>query len=248
MSRINTILVPVDFGDASARAIAAAGVLARQSGATLQLLHAEPLEAPAYFTHEQLDAIEHQRSRMRAQAEAFLTRFGKAHTSSPFTSIIDDQPPAEAILRRARAADLVVMGTHGRRGPSRWWLGSVTERMLHHLERPLLVVKAGDAVDGLFSHILVQATQPLKGDVALDWARALAGAFGGAATDARTGEPHVDLGRATLLVVAAPSSYQAVWLSNTGEPLITRAGVPVLFAPEPAGAVEARVPRAGEPS
>jgi nucleotide-binding universal stress UspA family protein len=40
--------------------------------------------------------------------------------------------------------DLVVMGTHGRRNPGRWFLGSVTERMLRQVSVPILTVSHVD--------------------------------------------------------------------------------------------------------
>ena len=37
--------------------------------------------------------------------------------------------------------DLVIMGTHGRSGPSRWALGSATERVAKHSKAPVLIVR-----------------------------------------------------------------------------------------------------------
>jgi hypothetical protein len=50
-----SILVAVDFGEASARAVAVGGALAAHCGATLRLLHAERFEGPPYFTPEQIE-------------------------------------------------------------------------------------------------------------------------------------------------------------------------------------------------
>lgn len=46
------------------------------------------------------------------------------------------------ILQAAHDHDLVVMSTHGRSGPSRWWFGSVAETVLRHCDRPLYVVRS----------------------------------------------------------------------------------------------------------
>ena len=54
--------------------------------------------------------------------------------------MIESRPPSEAILHASAGVDLVVMGTHGRRGPSHWWLGSVAERVLRETRVPLMVV------------------------------------------------------------------------------------------------------------
>jgi nucleotide-binding universal stress UspA family protein len=50
--------------------------------------------------------------------------------------------PVELILEQAEVleADLIVLGTHGRRGFDRWVLGSVTERVLHHAPCSVLTV------------------------------------------------------------------------------------------------------------
>src|SRR5690606_4223332 len=66
--------------------------------------------------------------------------------------------PAEAILAYARdhEIDLIVMGTHGRRGLRRWILGSVTEEVLHEAPCPVLAVRP-DEDPAPISHILVPA-------------------------------------------------------------------------------------------
>lgn len=39
--------------------------------------------------------------------------------------------------------DMVIIGTHGRSGPSRWVLGSATERISKHSKAPVLIVRTG---------------------------------------------------------------------------------------------------------
>ena len=53
---------------------------------------------------------------------------------------------ADAILREAKKAkvDLIVMGTHGRRGLRHVVLGSEAERVVHRSAVPVLLVRAGD--------------------------------------------------------------------------------------------------------
>ncbi|HEX7253007.1 MAG TPA: universal stress protein, partial [Thermoanaerobaculia bacterium] len=52
--------------------------------------------------------------------------------------------PDEAITAAARdqKADLVVMGTHGRKGVSRFFLGSVASRVISTSECPVMTVRA----------------------------------------------------------------------------------------------------------
>ena len=50
--------------------------------------------------------------------------------------------PPEEIVKTAKAgnADLIVMGTHGRRGVERWFMGSTTERLMRHSPVPLVTI------------------------------------------------------------------------------------------------------------
>ena len=239
---VRSILVAVDFGDAAARAVATAGAIAeRCPGAALRLLHAESIEAPAYFTSEQIDDLERQRRAIAAQAEHFLSRFGRQHTAIPFAAAVEHRSPVEAIIAAARSADLVVMGTHGRRGPKRWWLGSVAERVLREIQKPLLIVRAvpaGDpspsAPDRIFDRAVVHAAAPLRGDTALAFARELTSCTGGTVIDERAAriEPGAERAHATLVVAAMPEPRTAAWTTHDGEPLVRACTAPILFVPE----------------
>jgi nucleotide-binding universal stress UspA family protein len=198
-----SVLVAVDFGEASARAVTIGGAIAERCGVPLRLLHAESIEAPPYFTLDQVEALERQRQASRAQAEHFLTRFGAAHTNHAFSPVIADGPPATAILHHAREGDLIVMGTHGRHGPKRWWLGSVAECVLRETRQALLVVHSD----------LIDVSQFVQ-DV------------GRCFHDALTSGPQ------TFIAIAAPVPRPSSWLSHLGEPLLRSSRLPVLFVPE----------------
>lgn len=231
-----SVLVAVDFGGASARAVALGGRIAHSCGATLRLLHAETIEAPPYFTPEQLGALEYQRQAVRQQAEHFLSRFGRQQTTTPLAAVIDSRTPVEAILLASASADLVVMGTHGRRGPSRWWLGSVAERVLREITKPLLIVRAdmSRAEESPLTRVLVHAAETVAGATALDYAHMLAKCFKGQVVDGRNDSVEAALERsaATLLVAAAPHPRSLWWLSHYGEPLARFCSVPILFVPD----------------
>jgi nucleotide-binding universal stress UspA family protein len=138
------IVVGVDFGDASARALALAGVVASSASARVIAVHAERFEPPAYFTIEQIARLETERDMAQAAATAQLMRFAAAATAHPVEPVVADAPPVEALLNQAATADLIVLGTHGRRGPGRWWLGSVAERVARAATVPVLVTRAAD--------------------------------------------------------------------------------------------------------
>ena len=238
---IQSIVVAVDFGEAAARAVAVGGAIAaRCPGGRLRLLHAESIEAPAYFTSEQVDDLERQRHAIASQAEQYLSRFGRQHTAAPFVATLDRRPPADSILAAAKSVDLVVMGTHGRHGPKRWWLGSVAERVLRETKTPLLVVREPETdrlamqPDRLFDRLLVHAAARIRGDGVLAFARELASCFGGTVIDERHGlvEPALERTNATVLAAAVPEPRTAAWMSNYGEPLVRYCTVPILFVPE----------------
>ncbi|HUF46962.1 MAG TPA: universal stress protein [Vicinamibacterales bacterium] len=227
------VVVPVDFSDASARAVAIGGALADQWPARLHLMHAEAFEAPAYFTHEQIETLAAERRELHRQARDYLAAFGQQHTSTPFEASIETDTPTAAILGRSAGADLVVMGTHGRRGPSRWWLGSVAERVLREIDRPLLVVHAGDAPAGVFDRLMVVAEPPLAGTAAIALATALAEPAGGRIVD-RRGQPLTpdEDADASLVVIAIPPVRAATARLRFGLSRVRQQAGPVLFVPE----------------
>ncbi len=230
-----SIVAAVDFGEASARAVSIAGAFAARCRATLTLVHAESFEAPAYFTAEQVDALERQRHALHVQAEQFLIRYGRRHTPAAFSAVVDDRPPVEAIVHASTASDLVVMGTHGRHGPKRWWLGSVAERVLRETARPLLVVRAdaSAATSGLFDRAVIHDAGEADGAAMADYAHALAGCFGGHLLDGGGGPVDVAVRRthASLVLVPAPEPRTPDWLTRHGEPLVRFCPVPILFVP-----------------
>jgi nucleotide-binding universal stress UspA family protein len=58
----------------------------------------------------------------------------------------DQDDIAHAIAREAESwrADLLVLGTHGRRGPARWLLGSVASRVARITKTPLMLVRGSE--------------------------------------------------------------------------------------------------------
>lgn len=225
-----SILAAVDFREASASALSVAGTLARTFDAQLTALHAESFEAPPYFTREQLDAIEEQRKRARHHAAAYLSGYAQSRAAWPSGAAISEAPPADAILDASRNHDMVVMGTHGRRGPARWWAGSVAERVIRESAVPVLVVRA--AINGspsVFSRIGVIAQAPSLDQGALKYARSLANKFGGTLVSERS-TCLADMDGVTLVVLG---------LRHHGDPQLTTAAEramrdchhPLLFVP-----------------
>jgi len=231
-----TIVAAVDFGEASSRAIAAAGVVAAANAATLRVLHAERFEVPPYFTPAQIDRLEDERREATAEITTELTRFAKAATTWPTTIVVADGRPLDMILEHSADADLLVLGTHGRRGPSRWWLGSVAERVVRAAEVPVLVTRAETtpAAD-LFARVVVVGDDGAPDAATRARVDALVTAHGGqiVASGALAACGADVVATATLVAVALPPSRSSWALSDIVTDALGHCARPVLFIPAP---------------
>jgi len=186
MMAFERILCPVDLSEYSARAFQYALALARWYESALTVLNVRPfalppalwMEYPVAPLIEPLDqAAEEKRVR------AFLdTAAGAAFARV----VVRDGSVAPEILRTASdlAADLIVMGTHGRGGFEHWLLGSVAENVLRQANCPVLTVPrvvhepaGGEAVT--FKSIVCAVDFSRDSQRALDYALSLAQAAAG---------------------------------------------------------------------
>ncbi len=228
------VLVAVDFGSASRRALRVAQALATELGASLTALHAETLEVPPYFTHDQLNEVDRHRAEARREAQRYLERFVREAAPSAAASLVEG-PAVEAVLAAAARHDLLVLGTHGRRGPSRWWIGSVAERVVRDSPIPALVVREEtDPTPGrlVFANPVAVAG-PASGGEALSYGQALATSFGGrvaeravSSLDDLTCDPN-----ASLVIVATGRHHGTGWFGDTAERLVRNCALPMLFVP-----------------
>lgn len=144
MPPFRTILHPSDFSGRSRHALEVACSLARGSDARLIVLH---VLRPAALVHGQpADPRVHESQ--RRFSESVLQRIA----CPPGVAVehrLEEGDPAEVILRVAAeaAADLIVMGTHGRTGLTRLLVGSVAEHVMRHAGCPVLTVKAPASPD-----------------------------------------------------------------------------------------------------
>lgn len=173
MNRTRPILCATDFSESSVAALRLAAALSRKTGAPLTLLHVlegipiEPAvlgDAGPFRTTLVTRAAEMQDAYRRASGEKLLRDARAASPENVQTIVRDDARPADAISAVAAELDarLVVVGTHGRRAPSRWILGSVAERTVRSAPCPVLVVPPSDNVR------FPDTDHPLRIAVALD--------------------------------------------------------------------------------
>ncbi len=143
--RLDNILCPVDFSEFSATAYEYARSLSRQYRAKLFVLHvAEPLLSiyRGYISPPLVEEI-HARQELdaREQVRALEARFEREPVESEV--IVQIGLVADSIVSFAhdREVNLVVMGTHGRRGLDRLMMGSVAERVLRRVRCAVLAVR-----------------------------------------------------------------------------------------------------------
>jgi nucleotide-binding universal stress UspA family protein len=142
MPAFKHILVATDFGEAAASAADTAVEIAARFESRLTLLHTTWLPTSAYASY----------SEGRYSPASDLARNDQAALDAEFDRIRMRYPTAaskiatgeawETILVTAReiGADLIVLGTHGRRGLSRVFLGSIAEKVVRLSPVPVLTV------------------------------------------------------------------------------------------------------------
>jgi nucleotide-binding universal stress UspA family protein len=143
------ILVPIDGSDTSNLALKHAIALAQDQHSKLRLFHVVDL-TPAYSSVNAPHVVERQ-SALQAEGQKLIDdssepalAAGIQYTSKCITSF--DKRIYELIDEEAKSwpADLIVIGTHGRRGLSRLFLGSVAEALARISNKPLLLIRANE--------------------------------------------------------------------------------------------------------
>jgi len=170
------ILCPVDFSPGSQRALTTAVRLANEHGAELELVHAwtvppisfggEYAYAPALVTRLAADG---QESLTAAVAQA-VGLGAKRVTSrllngAPWQQIVD-------LAASDPAYELIVVGSHGRTGLTRVWMGSVAEMVVRHAPCPVLTVRGEHAAEP-YRHVLCPIDFSASSRAAIDLAAEL---------------------------------------------------------------------------
>ncbi len=181
------ILVPVDGSPLGAPVLAYAQLMGSRIGADIELFHVVPSLAdrmrllvnagyggsPNMQRIAQsvlaLDQIERVQGQIRQAAQEKLDEIAAAFSvggKGTVRSLVGQGQPAEAIAAEAAKlpGTLLIVASHGRPGAVRWWLGSVTDRVIHLSSAPTLVVPPRqDATD--VSAGIEEIVLPLDGSV-----------------------------------------------------------------------------------
>jgi nucleotide-binding universal stress UspA family protein len=149
------ILVPIDGSDCSLEALDVAARFAREQQARLTVCTVvDPAKAAAMAFGEAsmaaacLDALDEDGKALVQDAA------GRVHVIWPSDVAVLDGAPVETIVDYAHktGADLIIIGSHGRSGLSRLFLGSVAEGVIRAAGIPVMVVR----------HALVTQTDETK--------------------------------------------------------------------------------------
>jgi len=149
------ILVPIDGSSTSTRGLDEAVRLARLTGATLRLVHVldelvfpTGFETGATYTHDVLPIL-------KKTGEDILTNGAARVAAAGVTvdTLLMDcfaQRTSEVVIAQAQAweADLIVLGTHGRRGIGRLLMGSDAEQIVRGARVSVLLVRAEEVAAG----------------------------------------------------------------------------------------------------
>jgi nucleotide-binding universal stress UspA family protein len=146
MSRMRRILFASDFSKASGKAFTTAVTMAKANQATLTILHVivpfVPIVPEQYINTVTWEQIDRQARRWsQRQLVKLVDRAKKAGIRA--VGLLLEGDPAQQIVRAARSkrADLLVVGTHGRTGLSKLFVGSVAARVVATASCPVATVR-----------------------------------------------------------------------------------------------------------
>jgi nucleotide-binding universal stress UspA family protein len=168
------ILLPLDGSRIAEQALPVAGAIAHRGGTKVHLASVVPqvpvflasAEEPAPDPGLAQDVRDQLTEYLRSTAEALETTHGVEVTYA-----LLDGSPAQALADHARAkrVGLIVMTTHGHSGITRFWLGSVADRLLRWVKMPVLLLRPTDgSFQTAFRHTLVALDGLSEGERVLE--------------------------------------------------------------------------------
>ena len=149
MNSYQTFIVPYDFSEHARAAADTAADLARRLDASLHLVHVVQPPSFGYGATPAAVPIPLNLVEIRAGALGALQELARSlePIAGPVQAhVVEGLSIADALQEEAErlGADLIVMGTHGRTGIARVFLGSVAERTLRQAPCPVLTVRSSE--------------------------------------------------------------------------------------------------------
>jgi nucleotide-binding universal stress UspA family protein len=143
--KLTKVLVPTDFSEPSATALAYALALARTFGASLHVLHVVEEPLAQGWNGFGLPALPELRAQVLADAQQRLEEavppLERDRQATELVTCLGDADGEIVSFAKARQVDLIVMGTHGRGGMAHLLLGSVAEKVVREAPCPVLTVR-----------------------------------------------------------------------------------------------------------
>lgn len=146
---MKTILVAIDFSNATPLVLEQAKLQAKSHGARLHLIHViepEPSYAAYGFTPNEVPALQEYQGEAKRRATDKLQKLAReASVGLPdSTAVVAEGSPLRCIANcvEEQQADLLVLGSHGHGAIASLLLGSVAEGMVRRALVPTLVVPA----------------------------------------------------------------------------------------------------------
>lgn len=139
--QIHSILVPLDGSVMSEKALPWAIEMATRHQAEIILLRVG--REPDILEGQDLPSLHSFQTAQEAKCRNYLNKI-KGTLPVPRVSIEYAAGMASHVIpekARQLAVSLVLMNSHGRDGMSRWWMGSVAERVTRHAPCPVLLVR-----------------------------------------------------------------------------------------------------------
>lgn len=146
--KVQHILCPIDFSATSKRALKNAITMAYRFKAELTILGVCELQGSAWFTSPEDRTLENDKRCLdhKAKFQKFLEGFQFAGLT--YHQELRQGKPAKEILATVseKDIDLLVMGTAGKTGLSRWVIGSVTEKVVREVPCSFVTLKSEDII------------------------------------------------------------------------------------------------------
>ena len=147
MTRFKKILCAVDFSEHSRQVAEYAREIAESGGGELIVVYVAPSLSQYVGFHVPYNSIENFVGEIVAAAEKSMEAFvGENCSGVPAKGVVASGFAAEEILSLAdrENVNIIVMGTHGRKGIDRILFGSVAEKVVKNASQPVLTVRPAD--------------------------------------------------------------------------------------------------------
>lgn len=144
--QIKKILVPVDGSESSKKAVEMAGQIARDQKAKILLLHIIELNMPSAlqveYSYVQYSYTDDELKNLKDISQKILDNAREMLVGIEVETMNLVGYPVDEILRITdeEEIDMVVMATRGMTGIKKYLMGSVTNNVVHHSKKPVLVI------------------------------------------------------------------------------------------------------------